>query len=109
LHFIYSVGSWIDKFLTRWGDDWKLVKDVARLQWDQIKISALRLVFDILSAFTHIPIIGGQFKKAREGIAIELGRIEADSFRTTNRIQADWDRLHGKKVNIEFTSSFVAA
>jgi hypothetical protein len=109
LHWIYEKGSEIDRFLTRWGDDWKLVKDVARLQWDQIKVSALNLVFDILNAFTKIPIIGSQFKSARDSVKHELDLMKTDAFNATNDIQSDWDRIHGRKVNIEFTSSFVAA
>jgi len=109
LHFIYSTGSVIDRFLTHWGDDWKLVKTTAQLQWDQIKISALRLVYDILGAFTQIPFIGGEFKKARQDIGVELGRIRDDTRRAVNELQAAWDSLHGKKVSIQFTTAFVAS
>ncbi len=109
LHWIYSVGSWIDKFVTHWYQDWVLVKDIAQLQWDQIKVAALTLVFDILGAFTHIPFIGGAFRQARRDIAIELGRIVDDSRRAINEMQAAWDALHGKKVSIEFTTAFVAS
>src|SRR5258707_11342610 len=109
LHWIYSVGSWIDKFVTHWYQDWVLVKTVAQLQWDQIKVAALTLVFDILGAFTHIPFIGGAFRQARRDIAVELGRIVDDSRRAINEMQAAWDALHGKKVSIEFTTAFVAS
>src|SRR5262249_23509071 len=43
LHWIYSAGSWIDKFLTHWGTDWNLIKNTAKLIWDQIKVGALNL------------------------------------------------------------------
>src|SRR5258708_25217711 len=109
LHWIYCVGSWIEKFVTHWYQDWVLVKDIAQLQWDQIKVAALTLVFDILGAFTHIPFIGGAFRQARRDIAIELGRIVDDSRRAINEMQAAWDALHGKKVSIEFTTAFVAS
>jgi len=109
LHWIYSTGSWIDRFLTKWHDDWVLVKDTAELQFDQIKVTALRLVFNILDAFSHIPFIGHQFALARDAIGVELNRITDDTRRAINEIQAAWDHLHGRKVSIEFTTAFVAS
>jgi hypothetical protein len=109
LNQIYRSGKWIDAFLTHWKDDWILVKTSAQLQWDYIKIAAFKAVDFILGAFSHIPIIGGQFAKARIAIHGELVKIQADILRASNEFQNALNNIHGERVGIEFTSKFVAA
>lgn len=98
LHAIYSAGSWIDKFVTHWRDDWTVVKNVFRLIGDQIVIFALETVQGILTPFTHIPFIGHYFADARNAVHGELVRMQADARNASAQIQASFDSIHGKTV-----------
>jgi hypothetical protein len=78
-----------------------IFKNYVELIWNAIVMSALTDVRKIVNIFAAIPgPLGAPFRKARAAIDGELGRMEASSKATTARIQADFDRLHGKTVNL---------
>ncbi len=79
-----------------------LIKDFIHWAWDQIQIFSLRAVKGVLDAFSHIPLIGGIFRKAANAVGGELTRIQKDSATTWARIQAGMDRVHGKHVALTF-------
>lgn len=102
LNAIYRAGSWIDRFVTRWHEDWILVKNIFRIIGDDLVIFALRTVSGILEPFTHIPLIGGKFKDARDAVNRELGRMVQDAKQASQQIQSAWDAIHAKSVPLNF-------
>ena len=98
LHWIYDKGSYIDRFVTRWKDDWLVVKNVFKLIGDELVVFALRLVQGILTPFTHIPFIGHYFATARDAVHRELVTMVAQAKNAAAQIQTSFDAIHGRTV-----------
>jgi hypothetical protein len=108
LNQIYRAGSWIDRFVTRWHEDWILVKNVFTLIGDQLVIFALRTVQGILTPFTHIPGIGGQFTKARDAVHGELVKMVGDARQAGTQITNAFDAIQAKPVALTFSLNLPA-
>ena len=83
-----------------------IFKESVRITWDQVKIAFLEGALSITTTMGHLPgPLGAPFRKASADIRKELGKIQADVANAANNIQADWDRLHGKTVTVQFDLS----
>ena len=49
--------------------------------------------------------LGAPFRAAHVSIAASLAQIQGDVATATRNIQADWDRIHGKTVRVNFVGS----
>ncbi len=78
-----------------------LWKESVRLVFDVIKIKALDTVLGITVAFGHLPgPLGAPFRAASASIRLDLAKIQGDAANAAANINADWDKLHGKKVTL---------
>ena len=78
-----------------------IAKNKIGIAWDQIELAALRGVKFILDKMGLLPFgMGEPFRKAAKSIGNSMAGIQADVARRTGQIQADFDRLHGKTVQI---------
>jgi hypothetical protein len=105
LNQIYRAGKWIDALMVRWGDNWMVMKTAAQMIWDEIEISALRMVSNVLGAFSHIPVIGHRFAEARVAVQGEIGKMQADVVRASVEMQGALDRIHGEKITLKFNAT----
>lgn len=106
LHAIYAAGSWIDKFLTHWHEDWIIVYNTFRIIGDELVITALKTVNTIIGVFAKLPgPLGAPFRAAHIAIAGELANINADVHRSSMLIQSAWDSIHGETVPLRFDLS----
>jgi hypothetical protein len=78
-----------------------LWKESVRFVFDLVKLKALDTVLGISVAFGHLPgPLGAPFRAASTAIRGELAKIQADAANAASNINADWDKLHGKKVTL---------
>ncbi len=78
-----------------------LWKESVRLVFDVIKIKALDTVLGVTVAFGHLPgPLGAPFRAASASIRGDLAKIQGDAANAAANINADWDKLHGKKVTL---------
>ena len=83
-----------------------IAKEHIRITWDQIKILFLRGVDFIMTTMGKLPgPLGAPFRAAHASIKVSLAQIQGDVASATRNIQADWDRIHGKTVQVHFVGS----
>ena len=83
-----------------------IAKENIRITWDKIKILFLRGVDFIMTTMGKLPgPLGAPFRAAHASIKVSLGQIQGDVAAATRNIQADWDRIHGKTVRVNFVGS----
>lgn len=80
-----------------------------RLTWDKVETSALNFVFRLTGIMSKLPgPLGAPFREAHKAIGTELGKIAADVSKTAGKINADWAKLHGKKVALTWSLNLPA-
>jgi hypothetical protein len=78
-----------------------LFRQVVKLTWDQIEIDFLRGASFITGVMGKLPgPLGAPFRKAHADIQQTLGKIQQNVSDTQQRIQQDWDKIHGKSVSL---------
>jgi hypothetical protein len=107
LQFIYKWGKWLDgKLVTFFTVDipaaFDIVKESARLTWDEVTIFALDALSAILDGFSHIPFIGHLFKTAAEDVRAQLQVMQSDARNAAANINADFQRIHGRTVGVNW-------
>ncbi len=105
-----AVRAWIEKnfvqvlvrfFTSTLPTAFDLWKESVRLVFDVIKIKALDTVLGVTVAFGHLPgPLGAPFRAASASIRGDLAKIQGDAANAATNINADWDKLHGKKVTL---------
>jgi hypothetical protein len=110
LHHWESGVDDVRKFIIRLGHDAEaafntMTKAIGRaahdtvagvgIAWDTLKLITLRLVDNMLRAFSHIPLIGGMFHSAERAVHREILAIQGD----INRLQG-----HTVKIPVSFVS-----
>jgi hypothetical protein len=101
IRFGHNVEHAWDTLMT----DIKLAFDIAKnkigIIWDDIELIFLRGVQFILTIMGKLPgPLGKPFRDAKVDIGNSMAAIQADVRRRTGQIQADFDALHGKTVEI---------
>ena len=77
-----------------------------RIVWDKIKILFLQGEDFIVRTMAKLPgPFGAPFRAAHLSIRTSLDQIKGDVAAATRHIQADWDRIHGKTVRVNFVGS----
>lgn len=85
----------------------RILRDGAKIIWDEMEIAALRFVGGVISTFAKLPgPLGKPFRDAHTAIQGELNRLLGDVHKNEGDIQATWNRLHGKTVQVRFQSVF---
>jgi hypothetical protein len=83
-----------------------IFKESIRIAFDRVKLLALDAALGIATAFGHLPsFMGAPFRAAAAIIRKEMGGINADVASGVGNIQADFDKLHGKTVTVQFNLS----
>src|SRR6266568_3034154 len=83
-----------------------IAKEGIRVVWDKIEILFLRGEDFIVRTMGKLPgPLGAPFRAAHASIQQSLAQIQGDVRTATGNIQADWDRLHGKTVRVNFVGS----
>src|SRR5260221_5270002 len=105
-----AVRAWIEKnfvqvmvrfFTSTLPTAFDLWKESVRLVFDVVKLKALDTVLGITVAFGHLPgPMGAPFRAASTASRGELAKIQGDAANAAANINADWDKLHGKKVTL---------
>jgi len=103
LHWIYSAGSWIDRLVTRWGDDWLIIKGSAKIALDGVALAFLGTVKTVVGFAADIPgPWQGAFRHMRDAIGAEMTGITADVKHQASLISGAWAAIHGKSVPLNF-------
>jgi hypothetical protein len=83
-----------------------IAKEGIRVIWDKIKILFLQGEDFIVRTMGKLPgPLGAPFRAAHVSIQQSLAAIQRDVGSATRNIQADWDRIHGKTVRVNFVGS----
>ena len=78
-----------------------IAKESIRITWDKIKLLFLQGVDFIMRTMGKLPgPLGAPFRAAHASIKVSMDQIQRDVGAATKNIQADFDRLHGKTVQI---------
>jgi hypothetical protein len=97
----HDVAHWWDVMITGITATFDIFKENIRITWDKIKLLFLGGVDFILVTMGHLPgPLGAPFRAAHASIRQSMAGIQADVKTATANIQADFDRLHGKTVQI---------
>jgi len=113
----FVSGSWT-KFTVLLSSVFGIAKEHIRITWDQIKILFLQGEDFIVRTMGKLPgPLGAPFRAAHASIQASMAAIQRDVGAATRNIQGDFDRLHGKTVQIHMngqglytiTGSIIAA